>query len=64
MSRVLDWVFNRLRERSTWAGIISLVGAFGVVIKPELSEHIIAVAMLLLGGGAAVTKEKGSPDAP
>lgn len=37
----MNWLLNRLKERSTWLSIFTLVGLLGMKIDPELREHII-----------------------
>lgn len=45
MKKLLDL----LKQDSTQKGIISLLTAFGVTIKPELATAIIAAGMALIG---------------
>jgi len=63
MGNAIDWVLNRLKERSTWAGIVSLAGAVGLSVAPELSEQIITAGLALVGIVAAILKDRDSPDA-
>lgn len=58
MSGLLEWVAARGAERSTWLGLIGLISAFGVNMKPEMTEAIIAVGLALAGMVAAITKDK------
>lgn len=49
----MNWLFDRLTEKSTWAGVITAVGTVcGIVIKPELAVQItgagVAIASLAL----------------
>ena len=43
----MNWLINRLKELSTWQGIIAGLTALGVSISPELSKAIA-------GAGVAV----------
>lgn len=42
-------IITMLKQESTWRGIIAIVTAAGVTISPELSTHIIAVGLALIG---------------
>lgn len=44
----LNWLLERLSENSTWRGIIGLITATGVVLKPEQGEKIIAAGLALV----------------
>lgn len=56
---MLQFLLNRLREPSSWRGVILLLTALGVHIRPELGEAIIALGMALAGGVAVVTPDAG-----
>lgn len=45
----MKYVLNRLREPSTWRGLVWLLTAAGVSLSPETWEQIIAVGMALAG---------------
>jgi hypothetical protein len=37
-----DWIISRLKEKSTWAGILGLLSAFGVYqFAPEQKEAVL-----------------------
>jgi len=59
----MDALFNRLKEVSTWQGIIAIVGGFGVAISPEMSGAIIAVATGVFALVSVILKERGADDA-
>lgn len=42
-------ILERLAQESTWRGIITVIGAFGVAVSPELANHIIAGALAIVG---------------
>jgi len=44
-----DYLLSRLREASTWRGIIMLATAIGVPIAPALAESIIAAGLAIAG---------------
>lgn len=44
-----QYVIERLKEPSTWRGIILVVTACGVPVAPALGEQIIAVGIAIAG---------------
>lgn len=60
---------NRLKEASTYRGIIVLLGIFGVSIDPEKGDAIVAACLALYGVAAAFFPDKfgtqeAKPDPP
>jgi hypothetical protein len=49
----MQYLFDRLKERSTWLGLIALATSFGVAVSPEQAEAI-AVAGTSFAGLIAV----------
>lgn len=45
----IQTVLTRLQEPSTWRGIIWLLSALGVTIRPELWDSIAAAGMAVVG---------------
>ena len=47
----MNWLLNRLKEKSTWLGIFTLAGLLGMKLNPELQElitqAILAVAAIV-----------------
>lgn len=47
----MNWLLNRLKEKSTWLGIFTLLGLLGMKLNPELQElitqAILAVAAIV-----------------
>jgi hypothetical protein len=58
-----DYLINRLKEPSTWRGLIVLATTMGASIAPQLAEAIIIVGAGLFGGIDVVKKDAKSPDA-
>ena len=56
----MQWLLDRLKEETTWAGILSIFTAAGVVLSPEQSESIIALGMALVGVVLTWRKDKGT----
>ena len=53
-----NYIKERLKEPSTWRGIILLLTAAGVPIAPAMGEAIICVGLALAGGVGIVTPDK------
>ena len=54
----LSWLLDRLKESSTWYGIIAMLTSAGVNLDPELQMQIISAGAGLAGLVAFATKEK------
>lgn len=50
------WIPDRLKERSTWLGLISLAAAVGITLQPDQVDAIIAAGMAVGGLVAAFTR--------
>ena len=55
---IINFILERLKEPSTWRGIIWLLSSFGVVLDPEQSDAIVATAMSLVGLIAMFTSDQ------
>lgn len=55
---IMDYILERLKEPSTWRGIIALISAAGVALKPEQADKIIALGIALAGLINVFRKEK------
>lgn len=60
-SWIVRWGLARLREPSTWRGLIALATAFGVVIRPEVADALITLGLALIGGINVATPEPVRP---
>ena len=45
----MSYFLDRIREESTWRGLLALATAVGVKLRPELQESIIAAGMAGIG---------------
>jgi hypothetical protein len=54
-----DWVVERIGEKSTWLGVLSILGSLGIVVAPEMQEAIVTLALAVAGVVGVVTKEHG-----
>lgn len=52
------YIKARLKEPSTWRGIILLLTAVGVPIAPAMGEAVITVGLALAGGVGVVMPDK------
>ena len=55
---VVEFFLLRLRERSTWLGLISLATAAGLILSEAQQEAVIAAGSALAGLIAALTPDK------
>ncbi len=56
------YLLARLREPSTWRGLILLATALGYAIRPDLAEAIIAMGVALAGGVGVVAPDRVESD--
>lgn len=54
---MVAYIIDRLKEASTWRGIIAFLTAAGISISPELGEKIIAVGLAIIGVIGMVFKD-------
>ena len=52
------YILERLKEASTWRGIILLLTAVGVPVAPALADSIISAGLAIAGLIGAVTPDK------
>ena len=63
-SRLKTWLLARLRERTTWAGLTTLIAAhLGVFVAPEHAELIAVLGASFASVVLVGTKEKEDKDA-
>jgi hypothetical protein len=54
------YLLDRLREPSTWRGMVALLTAFGLVLSPEQAAAIVAAGLAAAGAIGAFTPDKES----
>lgn len=55
----MDWLFDRLKEKSTWVAIITVItGAIGVAISPEHAELIAQAALGVTTAALVLIRER------
>lgn len=55
-----DFIKARLKEPSTWRGMVLICTAFGVPIAPQMAEAIITIGLALSGGIGVLTSDSKS----
>lgn len=45
----MNWLVKRLREASTWRGLVWLAAVAGLALRPEQAEAIVTVGMAIAG---------------
>lgn len=58
------WLINRLKERSTWSGIITVITVAGLTISPEQKEQIITIGTTLIALILTFTADPTPPFPP
>jgi len=56
----MNWLLNRLREPSTWRGLVWMLTALGVSLSPEAWAHITTIGMAAAGLIGVLTREKAT----
>lgn len=64
LERIGRYLLDRFREASTWRGLIFVLTAAGVAIKPQMAEAIIAFGLALAGGAGVVSPDRLHADPP
>ena len=54
----MNYFLARLKEPSTWRGIIAVLTAFGVTFSPEQVEFIISIGLAGIGLVGALFPDK------
>lgn len=54
----MKYILDRLKEPSSWRGLVMIATAFGVTLNPDLVSAIIAVGTGLAGVIGFVFKDK------
>lgn len=57
MNKIFEVILNYLKQTSTYKGIFAVLGAFGVALKPELTDAIVACALGIIGLIDVLTNE-------
>lgn len=55
---MFDFIMERLKERSTWVGLVGLATSGGISLNPENIEAIVTVGTTVAGLIATVVPDK------
>lgn len=55
---IIDWIFARASEPSTWRGVLGLLTGMGVMLSPEYIAYIVAAGSAGIGAINVVRKEQ------
>lgn len=61
MMKILGWTYDRLSEKSTYAGLSLIASMFGISISPQIQMLIIEHGLPLLSGGQSLILSHGLP---
>jgi hypothetical protein len=53
-----NYIIDRLKEASTWRGIVLVLTSFGLQISPEQSAAIMSLGLGIAGAIGALTPNK------
>lgn len=54
----MNYLIERARERSTWAGLVAIASGVGIGIRPDLAESIVSIGVAIGGLLFALTRDK------
>jgi hypothetical protein len=54
----MNWLLERLKEKTTWLGLFTILSTLGVSLAPELKEAIIGTGLSLISLVLVITKDK------
>lgn len=57
-SNLADYALNRMKEASTWRGIVVAATGFGIQINPDMIEPIVSVGLAIAGLIGVLFKDK------
>ena len=49
MAILFSWFLDRLREPSTWQGLVTIVTAAGIQINPDMALHVGTIGASIFG---------------
>lgn len=52
------WILTRLKERTTWIGIFSVLAAAGLTLAPEVKEQVLQIGVAVVGLILMIMKER------
>jgi len=64
MKAVLTYLRSRIKERSTWRGVVVVLFAVGIALEPEQAEAVIVAGLAFGGLMEALLPEHAGQDVP
>lgn len=58
----MNWILDRLKESSTWRGIVWLLTVAGIALEPEQKEAIITAGIAIAGLLGVFTRDSSTTD--
>lgn len=55
--KLIEWIIDRLKEKSTWAGIGVLLGLVGVRLSPDALSSVMAAVVAIIGVWEVIRRE-------
>lgn len=59
MELIVKFVVDRMKERSTWIGLVGLLSSVGIALEPSMVEAIASVGVALSAVVMILTKDIG-----
>lgn len=56
----MNYLLERLKEPSTWRGLVLLATTIGIQVSPEAADAVISTGLLIAGIIGVFTKDKGN----
>ncbi len=56
---MIDFITRRLKEPSTWRGVVALCAVFGISVSPEMQQAITGAAIGIIAAIEIFRKEGG-----
>jgi len=60
--KAIEWILNRLREPSTWRGLVGGLSLVGVKLAPSQADSIITAGVAIIAAIEVFKKDANSPD--
>lgn len=54
----MNWILARIKEPSTWAGLVTILTVAGVAVSPEMKEAVISAGVGIGGLILVIMKER------
>lgn len=64
MELIINYIVGRMKERSTWLGLVGVLASFGIAIEPAMAEAIAGVGIAAASVLMIVFKDISDKKAP